>query len=96
MDKLKNLVRFRRASSAKRTSGGVSKGGGAAPPSPILWAFFILMRFIGPRNFDFNEIHGPNPGPEENMQIGGLRGAISQIWPKFREMLGENPADIHL
>ena len=30
------------------------------------------------------------------MQIGGVRCAISQIWPKFREMLGENPADIHL
>ena len=58
--------------------------------------FLILMRFIDPRIFDFNEIHGPNPGPEENMQMGGLRGAISQIWPKFREMLGENPADIHL
>ena len=29
------------------------------------------------------------------MQIGGVRCAISQIWPKFRKMLGENPADIH-
>ena len=28
------------------------------------------------------------------MQIGGVRCAISQIWPKFREMLDENPADI--
>ena len=53
--------------------------------------------------FDFNEIHWPedfdihrpHPGPQENMQIGGVR-SISQIWPKFREMLGENPADIHL
>ena len=33
---------------------------------------------------------------QENLQIGGVRCAISQIWPKFREMLGENPADIHL
>ena len=62
----------------------------------LSWAFFILMRFIDPRIFDSNEIHRPNPGPEENMQIGGVRGAISQIWPKFREMLGENLADIHL
>ena len=30
------------------------------------------------------------------MQSGGVRCAISQIWPKFREMLGENPADIQL
>ena len=96
MDKLKNLVRFRRASSAKRTSGGVSKRGAVPPLRHFCGRFLILMRFIDPRIFDFNEIHGPNPGPEENMQIGGLRGAISQIWPKFREMLGENPADIHL
>ena len=55
------------------------------------------MRFIDPRSFDFNDIHRPHPGPQENMQIGGVRCAISQIWPiKFREMLGENPADIHL
>ena len=37
-----------------------------------------------------------DPTQEENMQIGGVRCAISQIWPKFREMLGENLADIHL
>ena len=30
------------------------------------------------------------------MSTVGVRCAISQIWPKFREMLGENPADIHL
>ena len=30
------------------------------------------------------------------MQIGGVRCAISQIWSKCREMLGENPTDIHL
>ena len=53
------------------------------------------MRFIGPRIFDFNDIHRPHPGPQQNMQIGGVRCAISQISPKFREMLGENPADIH-
>ena len=54
------------------------------------------MRFIGPRIFDSNDIHRPHPGPQENMQIGGVRCAISRIWPKFREMLGENPADIHI
>ena len=58
--------------------------------------FLILMRFIDPRIFDSNDIHRPHPGPQENMQIGGVRCAISQIWSKFREMLGENPADIHL
>ena len=58
--------------------------------------FLILMRFIDPRIFDSNDIHRPHPGPQENLQIGGVRCAISQIWPKFREMLGENPADIHL
>ena len=52
--KLKNLVRFWRASPTKRTSGGgggeggVLKGGGAAaPPLPVVGVFF----------FDFNEIH---------------------------------------
>ena len=49
MDKLKNLVRFRRASSAKRTSGGVSKGGGGRSPP--------FATFVGV--FDFNEIHRP-------------------------------------
>ena len=49
------------------------------------WAFLILMRFIDPRIFDSNDIHRPHPGPQENMQIGGVRCAISQIWPKFRE-----------
>ena len=48
------------------------------------------MRFIDPRIFDSNDIHRPHPGPQENLQIGGVRCAISQIWPKFREMLGEN------
>ena len=51
------------------------------------------MRFIDPRIFD---IRRPQPGPQENMQIGSVRCAISQIWPKFREKLGENLADIHL
>ena len=56
----------------------------------------ILTRFIDLRIFDSNDIHRPHPGPQENMQIGGVRCAISQIWSKFREMLGKNPADIHL
>ena len=51
------------------------------------------MRFTDPRIFD---IHRPHPGPQENMQVGGVRCAISQIWSKFREMLGKNPADIQL
>ena len=37
-----------------------------------------------PRIFDFNDIHRPHTGPQDNMQIGGVRCAISQIWPKFR------------
>ena len=49
-----------------------------------------------PEDFYFNDIHRPHTGPQENMQIGDVRYAISQIWPKFREMLGENPADILL
>ena len=61
-----------------------------ASPTKRRGHFSILMRFIDPRIFDSNDIHRPHPGPQENMQIGG---AISQIWP---EMLGENPADIHL
>ena len=89
---LKNLVRFRRASPTKRTSGGVSKRGAACRGR----FYFILMRFIDPKILDSNDIHRPHPGPQENMQIGGVKCAISQIWPKFREMLGENPADIHL
>ena len=93
---LKNLVIFRRASPTKRTSGGVLKGGGGSPPFASRGRFLILMRFIDPRIFDSNDIHRPQPGPQENMQIGGVKCAISQIWPKFREMLGENPADIHL
>ena len=93
---LKNLVRFRRASPTKRTSGGVSKGGRQPPLRAVAGVFLILMRFIDPRIFDSNDIHRPHPGPQENLQIGGVRCAISQIWPKFREMLGENPADIHL
>ena len=76
---------------------GVSKGGARAPPSfACCVRFLILMRFIDPRIFDSNDIHRPHPGPQENMQIGGVRCAISLIWPKFREMLGENPADVHL
>ena len=75
---------------------GVSKGGAGAPPFDCRGRFLILMRFIGPRIFDSNDIHRPHPGPQENMQIGGVRCAISRIWPKFREMLGENPADIHI
>ena len=47
------------------------------------------MRFIDLRIFDSNDIYRPHPGPQENMQIGGVRCAISQIWSKFREMLGE-------
>ena len=35
-------------------------------------------------------------GPQENMQIDGVSCASSQNWPQFREILGENPADIHL
>ena len=61
--------------------------------SHVMGVFLILMRFIGPRIFD---IHRPHSGPQENMQIGGVRYATSQIWPKFREMPGENLADIHL
>ena len=73
------------------------RAGGAQPPLRLfLGVFLILMRFIDPRIFDSNDIHRPHPGPQENLQIGGVRCAISQIWPKFREMLGENPADIHL
>ena len=75
---------------------GGFEGGAAAPPSACRGRFLILMRFIDPRIFDSNDIHRPHPGPQENLQIGGVRCAISQIWPKFREMLGENPADIHL
>ena len=43
---LKNLVRFRRASPTKRTSGGFRRGGGSPPFFGLSWAFF-----------DFNEIH---------------------------------------
>ena len=75
---------------------GGFEGGAAAPPSGCRGRLLILMRFIDPRIFDSNDIHRPHPGPQENLQIGGVRCAISQIWPKFREMLGENPADIHL
>ena len=75
----------------KRRSGG---GGGGRQQAPFACRgrFLILMRFIDPRIFD---IHRPHPGPQENMQIGGVRCAISQIRPKFREMLGENLADVH-
>ena len=51
------------------------------------------MRFIDPRVFILMIFIATT---HENMQIGGVRCAISQIWPKFREMLGENSADIHL
>ena len=80
----------------RKGGGGGGGGGGGQPPLRMSWAFLFLMRFIDPMIFNFNGIHGPPPGPQENMQIGGVRCAISQIWPKFREMLGENPADIHL
>ena len=61
-------------------------GGAAAPPLHVVGVFLIfLMRFIDPRILDSNDIHRPHPGPQEN---GGVRCAISQIWPKFREMLG--------
>ena len=83
--------------------GGIKRGGGGGggrqpPPFACRGRFLILMKFIGPRIFDSNDIHRPHPGPQENLQIGGVRCAISQIWPKFREilMLGENPTDIHL
>ena len=33
----------------------------------------VLLRFIDPRIFDFNDIHRPHPGPQDNMQIGGVR-----------------------
>ena len=78
-----------------KRGGGIERGG-TAPPPPVMGVFLILMRFIDPRIFDSNDIHRPHPGPQENLQIGGVKCAISQIWPKFREMLGENPADIHL
>ena len=76
--------------------GDIERGGGSPPFACRGRFYFILMRFIDPRIFDFNNIHRPHPGPQENMQIGGVRGVISQIWPKFREMLGENLADIQL
>ena len=77
--------------------GGIERGGSSPhPPFACCGRFLILMRFIDPRIFDSNDIQRPHPGPQENLQIGGARCAISQIWPKFREMLGENPADIHL
>ena len=77
--------------------GGIERGGGGGGgPFACRGRFLILMRFSDPRIFDSNDIHRPHPGPQENLQIGGVRCAISQIWPKFREMLGENPADIHL
>ena len=72
-DEPKNLVSFQHAPPTKRKAG----------------AFLIIMRFIDPRIFDFNDIHRPHPGPQENMQIDGVRCAISPIWPKFKEMLGE-------
>ena len=68
------------------------KGGGSPP-------FACHGRFLfywAEDFFDFNDIHRPHPGPQDDMQIGGVRCAISQIWPKFREMLGENLADIQL
>ena len=70
-------------------------GGGGGGGIHVVGGGFVT-RFIDSRIFGFNEIHRPHPGPQENMQLVGVRCAISQIWPKFREMLGENPADIHL
>ena len=82
----------------KRSKAGGAEGLGTRLTHPPLnvacrGRFWILMRLIDPRIYDF---HRPHPGPQDNMQIGGVRCAISQIWPKFREMLGENPADIQL
>ena len=46
------------------------------------------MRFIDPRILDSNDIHRPHPGPQENLQIGGVRCAISpslgKCWAKIR------------
>ena len=72
------------------------QGGIEKAPFAYLRRFLILMSFIDPRIFDSNDIHRPQPGPQGNKQIGGVRCAISQIWSMFREMLGENPANIHL
>ena len=90
-DELKNLVRFRRTPplniQAGGGGGGVWKRGAAAPGSACRGRFLkILMRFIDPSIFDSNDIHRPYPGPQENMQIGGVRCAISQIWSKFKGM----------
>ena len=41
------------------------------------------MRLIDPRIFDSSDIHRPHPGPQENLQIGGVRCAISQIGPSL-------------
>ena len=77
----------------KHTSGG---GGGVTftgvkgmcplPPSPL--SSFEIHR----------PCRGPQMGPHETMQMDGVWCASSQIWPKFRfrEILGENPADIHI
>ena len=76
--------------------GGSDERGGSSPPFACRGHFLILKGFIDPRILAFNDIHRPHPGPQENMQIGGVRCAISQIWPKFREIMGKHPADIHL
>ena len=73
--------------------GGIERGDGS-PPFCMLWAFFDFNEIHWAK--DFFDIHRPHPGPQDDMQIGGVRCAISQIWPKFREMLGENPADMQL
>ena len=76
--------------SPKKKTKKASEGLGTTLRDACRGRFLILMRFIDPRIFDSNDIHRPHPGPQENMQIGGVR-CVSQIWSKFREMLGENP-----
>ena len=56
-DELKNLVRFRRASPTKRTSGGVS------------WAFLILMRFIDPRILNLVIFIDPTQGLKKTCKL---------------------------
>ena len=62
----------------KCRSGGGGGGGGGGDiiekgcvnsPFACCGQFLILMRFIDPTR------------PQENVQIGGVRCAISQIWP---------------
>ena len=85
-DKLKNLVRFRRASPLNVQAGGIKRGACRG------W-FLILMRFIDLR---ISDIHRPHPGPQQNMQIGSVRCAIRSDQVLGNAAVGENPADIHL